>query len=420
MEDFVMQAGIYVFALLFLFIIFIFSASVSAIFIKRRYEDYEPNVSIIVPCYNEEKTIARCLNAITFLDYPKEKTEIIVVDDGSTDSTPIILEEFRKRFRNFKIIKGNHEGKAHSLNLALTKAAYDIIFTVDADTFVDKNSLKKLVRPFSNMQVGATNGSWIVADNSPINLFQKVEFHYNNLVRKSFSRLFNNGIWFFGAFACYRKSVLRKINGFQKTLTEDMDIALRIYSAGYRTINVHDALGKTLLHGDFKNFYEQRTRWWLGGLQALKHNKSLFSLKSNISILFLFISQYWWTFFGIASLFLIGYQFSYWLPYNNQDIYSLFIYTFRWFSLWGPVYVVYQMPVYFSLYSFFGVMSGLLTVVLIIWGIYSFNDRLNLKNMLAIFFYFPYTILLNFIILFSLIKIIFLKRGYFIDLPKKS
>jgi cellulose synthase/poly-beta-1,6-N-acetylglucosamine synthase-like glycosyltransferase len=415
MVDYVMQAGIYVFAILFFFIAFVFITSVSAVFIRKKYEDYEPDVSILVPCYNEEKTIARCLNAIFSLNYPKNKTEVIVINDGSTDRTEKILAEFKKRF-NIQVINGNHEGKACSLNKALTKASYDIIFTVDADTFVDQNSLRRLVRPFNDKRVGATNGSWTVEENSLLNVMQKIEFHYNNLVRKGFSKLFGNGIWFFGSFACYRKDVLKKINGFSKTLTEDMDIALRIYNAGYKTINIHNALGKTLLHGDFSQFCKQRTRWWAGGLQALHNNKSLFSLKSNVSVLFLFVSQYWWTFFALASLFLIGYQVNYWMPYNSQSFGSLFMYIFRWFSLLGPVYVIYKIPVWgISLYSFFGVLSGILSAFLIVWGLYSFNDKLNLKNAIGIFFYFPYTILLSFIVAASLAKIIFLKRGYFID-----
>jgi len=420
MADLVMQIGIYIFAILFLFLMFIFFTSIIAIFIKRKYEDYSPDVSVIIPCYNEEKNIAKCLEQIYDLNY-SGKIEVIVIDDGSVDGTSKILDEFKKKHRNLVVLKGKHQGKSESLNLGVKHSKYEIILAVDADTFIDKESLKRLVKPLKEEKIGATNGSCLVENtNNLFNLFQRIEFHYNNLVRKSFSRVFKNGIWFFGAFACYKKSVLKKIGGFKMdTMTEDMDTAMEIYKYGYRTVNVHDALCRTIVAAKAKNFFEERTRWWIGALQTLRKHNSLFSLKSSPSILFLFISQYWWTFFAVISFFLIGYQVFYWLPYNTGSFFSVFMYLFRWFSLAGSFYVLYMIPVWgISLYNIFGVLSGVISVFLIVWAIYSFGDKLTWRNILGIFFYFPYTILLNSIILISLIKIIFLKKGYFIDKVK--
>ena len=196
MADIIMEIGVYIFAILFLFLIFVFIAAVASLFTRKKYEQYEQYVSVVIPCYNGEKTIARCLNSVLSLDYPPKKMEIIVVDDGSTDSTPKILG-FRKRYRNLVVVRGRHEGKSYCLNIGMRKSLYPIIFTVDADTFVEKNSLKRLVMPFSDNRIGATNGSCI-ADNtdSMISIFQRIEYHYNNLIRKSFSNLFNNGILF--------------------------------------------------------------------------------------------------------------------------------------------------------------------------------------------------------------------------------
>jgi cellulose synthase/poly-beta-1,6-N-acetylglucosamine synthase-like glycosyltransferase len=414
--DFIMQLGVYVFIILFAFLMFLFFTAVLAVFVKREYKHYQPNVSVVIPCYNLEKILPKCLESIFALDYPKEKIEIVAVNDGSTDNTLKILKQFQKIHKNFVIVEGKHEGKSHSLNLGVKKSKYDIIFAVDGDTILEKNCLKKLVLPLGDEKVGAVNGSCIVRNNkSLLGIFQGIEYHYNSLIRKSFSKLFNNGIWFFGAFACYKKDVLNKIKGFKKdTMAEDMDTYMELYKAGYKTINIHDAHGYTLVPESFNGFFKQRSRWCMGGLQSLNKNKSLFWGK-NPSMLFLFINQYWWAFFAFISFFIIGYQVYYWLPYNNQSFSALFMYLFRWFSLAGPVYVIYKIPVWgFSLYSAFGVLSGLISVFMIIWAIYSFNDRINIKNLFGIFFYFPYTILLNFIAAFSVIKIIFLKGGYFI------
>lgn len=417
-EDTIMAIGIWIFGILFLFLMLVFTTAIISMFKREKQVDYEPEVSVIVPCYNEEKNIANCLDAIYALDYPKEKMEIIVVNDGSTDNTPRILNEYKKKYKDLTIIKGKHEGKSASLNLGVKKTSYDIILSVDADTTIDKESLSRLVRPFANPYVGATNGSCVARNSSSmISIFQKIEYHYNNLIRKSFSVLFKNGIWFFGAFACYRKEALKKIGYFKKdTMTEDMDTAMGIYSAGYRTINVYNALGHTIVPHTLKQFYKQRMRWWIGALQTLKKNKLLFSTKSSPSIIFLFVSQYWWSFFAVISFPLIAYQVYYWLPYNMESSITLFMYFFRWFSLLGPFYVIYKIPQWgVSLYSIFGVLSGIISVFLIIKAVYMFKDKLYLKNILGIFFYFPYTIILNSIILISLIKIIFLKKRYFIS-----
>jgi len=412
-----MGIGIWIFAVLFAFIMLVFTTAIVSVFKKDEYSDYEPKVSVIIPCYNEEKNIEGCLDSIYAADYPKKKMEVIVIDDGSKDNTLKILKEYKEKQKDLVILNGHHNGKSDALNLGVKKASHEIIFAVDADTIVEGDSLKKLVRPFTDKTVGATNGS-CVAKNSDtmMSVFQRIEYHYNNLVRRSFSVLFKNGIWFFGAFACYRKDALKKIGYFKKdTMTEDMDTSMEIYSAGYRTINVYDALGYTIVPSTMKSFFRQRARWWMGALQTLKKNKSLFSANSSPSILFLFISQYWWSFYAVISFPLIGYQVYYWLPYNMGSFYSLFMYLFRWFSMLGPIYVLYKIPEWgISLYNIFGVMSYVVSVFLIVSSIYMFKDKLGIKNFLGIFFYFPYTIILNTVIIVSLIKLIFLKKKHFI------
>jgi len=412
-DNIIMGVGSFIFALLFLFLMLVFITSMLSLFKKQKKIDYEPAVSVVIPCYNEEKNIKSCLDAVYASDY-KNKIEVIVVDDGSTDKTAEIV----KHYKNIKLIKGKHKGKSEALNRGVKQAIHNIIFAVDADTIIDKTTLKKLVQPFIDQNVGATNGSCIARNkNSLLGMFQNIEYYYNNLIRKSFSVLFNNGIWFYGAFACYRKDILKKIGYFKKdSMTEDADVALEIYAAGYKTINVHDAFGHVLVPSTIKSFIKQRTRWWTGVLQALKKNRHLFSKKSSPSILFLFINQYWWSMYSIIVLPLILYQFYYWLPYNLTSLFAFGNYTFRWFSLLGPLYVLYKIPEgWLSIYNVFGVFSGIISAFLITKALLLFKEKPSLKNIIAIFFYFPYTIILNTIIIISLLSIVFLRKKYFIN-----
>ena len=404
--------GVFIFGILFLFLASVLLISIFSIFKKDNYKKFEPDVSVVIPCYNEEENIKETLDAVFESKYPLKKLEVIVVDDGSTDGTLKILQSYE---RNIKIIQGKHGGKSDALNLGCKAAKNEIILSIDADTLIGKGSISKLVLPFQIEKVAATNGSCLVQNkNSILGLFQNVEYNYNNLIKRSFSSVFNNGIWFFGAFACYRKSVLHKLNYFKKdTVTEDADISLEIYKYGYKTMNVYDAYGYVLVPTNFKDLFKQRTRWWMGVLQALKKNK-LFSFKSSPSIQFLYYNQYWWSFYAIVSIPLIIYQYSYWFP--KGSFYEIFMYTFRWFTVTGPFYVIYKISEWgISLYNIFGVTAGLISVLLILVSIFMFNDRKNPLNLIGVFFYFPYTIVLNIIILISLIKMKFLKRQYFMD-----
>jgi cellulose synthase/poly-beta-1,6-N-acetylglucosamine synthase-like glycosyltransferase len=424
MADTIMFAGGFVFLALFSVMAFTFVLSLISLFIRKTYPDYKPNVSIIIPCYNEEKNIIKCIDALLDSDYPKEKTELIVVDDGSTDSTINVLREYRQKeyqgkkgFADFKIAKSSHKGKSEALNAGIKLAKNEIVFCVDADTIVSKDTLFKMARPFSDEKVGATNGSCIVRNRKNIlGMFQTMEYHFNNLIKKSFSDIFGTSIWLFGAFACYRKNIIEKIGSFKKdSLTEDMDIMLELNAAGYKTVNVHDAFGKVHAPDSFHDFFRQRTRWWIGGLQALFKHRKLFSFKSRVPVIFLFLNQYWWSFYAFLSIPLIAYQYNYWLGSNIGSFYDWFMYTFKWFSAIGPFNVIYHIPEWgINFYSIFGVIAGLMMTIMLFSSALLFKEKNWILLLVAVLFYFPYTILLNTIILISSIRAIFLKDSYFI------
>lgn len=400
------------FLILFTFLLFIFTIFLISRFKNKTFNNFQPNISIVIPSYNEEENIQKCLDAIKTSNYPQNKVEVIVVDDGSTDKT---CETVKKN--KIKLLKQNHAGKVEALNLGTKKASYDFIITIDADTIIDRDCLKELVKPFSEKPVGAVTGNSKVKNKETIlGSFQNIEYHLNNLIRHSFSNVFNNSIWFFGALACYRKEALKKIGYFKKdSLTEDMDISLETKKAGYKVLNVTTAWGYTKVPKNIKELYSQRSRWWMGVLQSLVKNRSLLSLKACPSIMFLFVNQFWWTFYAFLSFPVIGYQVNYWLPYNSDSFTSLFSYLFRWFTLSGPVYVIYKIPAWgLSFYSLFGVLSGLISATMIISAIKIFKDKLSFRNIIAIFFYFPYTIILNLFVIISVLRFKTWKNFYFI------
>lgn len=127
-----------------------------------------PLVSVVIPTYNEEKDISNCLESLQKQNYPKNKIDIIIVDDGSTDKTINIVNQFSK----VKLIKGEHKGPGISRNLGAEKARGEILIFVDADMTFDKDYVKELIKPILEGKEIATEDGIQIASN-PENIWSK-------------------------------------------------------------------------------------------------------------------------------------------------------------------------------------------------------------------------------------------------------
>ena len=168
-DNIVMDIGMFISFILFLFLGFLFLTFVISLF-KKEYKsrrwDKDPAVSIIIPAYNEEKNIYLCLESVARSDYPKRLMEILVVDDASNDNTLSEIERFRSEHKAFdiKIIKGSHQGKSESLNKGIKLCKNELIITIDADVELGKDTIKKLLWPMADPAVGATNSVAIITN----------------------------------------------------------------------------------------------------------------------------------------------------------------------------------------------------------------------------------------------------------------
>ena len=245
---------------------------------KEKYKpDYQPTLSIIVPAYNEAKVIERTIKALLKMIYPV--SEIIIVDDGSTDNT---FEKINKLFgKNPKVIafKKQNEGKAAALNFGIEKARSEIVMAMDADTIVHPYAAEKLIRHFVDPRVGAVAGNAKVGNR--INLltnWQALEYITSqNLDRRAFA-LLNSITVVPGAIGMWRRDLILELDGFNNdTLAEDADMTLRILRRGYRVEYDEQAFGYTEAPDTVDTFLKQRFRWTFGTLQAAwKHRDTLF------------------------------------------------------------------------------------------------------------------------------------------------
>ena len=108
------------------------------------------SITILIPAYNEEESIEDTIEHVINLDYPKNKLEVIVINDGSRDKTKNIIEKLRKKYSNLKLLDKENSGKADSLNQGIKIARGELIAVVDSDSFPSKESLKKLTGYFDD------------------------------------------------------------------------------------------------------------------------------------------------------------------------------------------------------------------------------------------------------------------------------
>ena len=237
-----------------------------------------PLVTVAIPAYNEQNTIEKTLSSVIELDYPKNLLEIIVINDGSKDNTEDITSNFIKRNKDFdiKLINQINSGKGVALNIAIKEAKGDIFVVLDADSFVDKESLINMVHEFSDSNVAVVLP--LMKVNNPHSWIQKLQWgeYVINFFYKSLNSVLNCVHVAPGPFSAYRKKVLIELNGFdENNLTEDLEITLRIQKANYRVVQLTNAFVYTNAPNSLISFYKQRNRWYKGTMFNMLHYKKM-------------------------------------------------------------------------------------------------------------------------------------------------
>lgn len=223
-----------------------------------------PTVAVIVPCLNEGETVAATADSLLALDYPKEKLQIVLVDNGSIDTTPEVMERYRSN-PQVQILNVTERGKHHAVNAGIAATNAELVGCLDADSFVEPNSLREIVRSFENPQVAATTAAMSV--HKPQNLLQHMqnaEYIFGITLRHVLSSV--NGLYVTpGPFSFYRRSVIQNLGGFRNGhQTEDLEMALRIQKAGFWIDNAPRARVYTKAPTTVPALIKQRTRWTTG------------------------------------------------------------------------------------------------------------------------------------------------------------
>ncbi len=248
---------------------------------RRCYQDlagtYLPSVSILIPLHKEEKVAADILERFVEMDYPKDdgRYEVIAIDDGSTDATPSIVDEYASKFSFIKAVHraGNGgNGKPEALNVGLKVASNEIVLTFDADYLPPRDCVKRLVAPFADVEVGGVMGR-VVPVNSPesfVTRLMDIEraggYQVNQQARYNLDLIPQFG----GTVGGFRRSVLKAVGEFDETkLAEDTDLTYKLYLSGSKVayVNAAECYEEAVLSWDMRE--KQLTRWAIGHDQCL-------------------------------------------------------------------------------------------------------------------------------------------------------
>ncbi len=240
-----------------------------------------PKVTITVPCWNEESTIEKTVLSLLALNYPKDKVEIFLVDDGSTDNTWQVLQQFTSH-PNIKVFHKENGGKHTALNLGLLNSTSEYFGCLDADSIADPESLVRIMSYFEKDSSTMAVAPSIIVHNPKtiIQKAQKAEYDMAVYVKKMLAFLGAIHVTP-GPLTVFKKQVFDNLGPYRKAHnTEDMEIAYRMQTNGYKIEQCNDAYVYTNTPPTVKKLYKQRIRWIYGFINnTIDYRKFLFNKK---------------------------------------------------------------------------------------------------------------------------------------------
>lgn len=265
-----------------------------------------PTCTVLIPAHNEEKVIGATIEAMLNFNYPKDKLKIMVINDGSKDSTKEIIESYAAkddRVVLYDVPKGQGgKGKSRALNLGVKQVQSDVIAIYDADNTPDPMSLHYLVANLiSDKELGGVIGKF-----RTVNKNRNLLTRFINIETLSFQSMLQAGRWQMHNIATLPGTnfvmwrwLIEELNGWdEEALTEDSELSIRIYELGYKIKFVPYAITYEQEPETWKVWIKQRVRWVRGNnyviakfvklIPHFKNKKIRFDLLYTLALYYIF------------------------------------------------------------------------------------------------------------------------------------
>lgn len=258
-----------------------------------------PPITFFVAAYNEENFIKDKIKNTLKLDYPKEKIQYLWVTDGSTDNTPDILNEHE----DFLVLhKTERNGKTGAINRGMKFAKNEIVIFSDANTFLNKDALTEIIKPFSNQKVGCVAGEKRIIpkekDNA-VNSGEGIYWKYESFLKQNESDFFTT-IGAVGELFAIRTELFSELQ--KDTILDDFIISLNIAIKGFKINYSPNSYAYERASANINEELKRKNRIAFGGFQSIPRLKALFNPFKNPILFFQFISHKFlrWTLVPLA------------------------------------------------------------------------------------------------------------------------
>jgi len=374
--------------------VFLFVRISGAIFFRRSYNyilnqnsaAYEPPVTFVIPCKNEEASITITIDKCFAADYPMEKIEVIVINDGSTDNTMRVLEEIkREKYPELVIVSWEkNRGKRHAMAEGFRSAKGEIIIQLDSDSYIEPSTFRKIIQPFANDEIGA-----VCAHADPVNandnLITKVQAAYYLVsfrIMKAAESTFYTVFCCSGCSSAYRKSAALPVldswlnETFMKapvTWGDDRALTSWLLKTDYKTLYTDEVQAYTIVPDNFRTLLTQQLRWkksWI--INSIFTGKFIYKKQPFVSLFYfypLIALSYVAPIFAVRSLVV--------MPIYNGNMPYFYLFGILFITL----FVIYMTKIlannsrhlyYFLIWQFF---NTVLFSFVIFYALYKINDR---------------------------------------------
>ncbi len=245
---------------------------------KAYYQDIVdselPFISVLIPMHNEQKVASNILNALIDAEYPKDRMEIVPINDHSTDDTKRILDEYADRYPYIRPLHRNNgrRGKPSALNDGLKVARGEIVIVFDAHYIPPKGILRDLAISFKNPEVGAVMGR-VVPENTGTNLLTRLlDLERTGGYQVDQQARYNLGLipQYGGTVGGFRRTIVLGLGGFDpEVLAEDTELTFRLQVKGWKVVYANRAECYEEVPEDWNSRASQIMRWSRGHTQTM-------------------------------------------------------------------------------------------------------------------------------------------------------